>query len=71
MKRRRKPKLVGFRVGKLTLKSGDYLVLKAPGVVEDATARRLKDYCEQALKEHNVKILVLGDGLDLFKLEFE
>ncbi len=39
-------------------------VLSAPGVISDATAKRLKDYWDQNYSGENVgKIAVLGDGL--------
>jgi hypothetical protein len=69
---KRKPiKLTGFKVGKLTFKAGDYIVLKTADTISDEMARRIKDHFEMALKEHNVKVIVLGDGLDIFKMEFE
>jgi hypothetical protein len=69
---KRKPiKLAGFKVGKLTVKPGDILVLKSPEPITDQTAKQLVKNMGQVFKKHNVKTIVLGDGLDIFKLEFE
>ena len=66
--KRRMPKLIGFKVGKLTLRRGDLLVLRAPGLITEQTAKRLKDQFENVLEDRGIKIIILGDGLDLFKL---
>lgn len=61
-----KPKLTGFKVGKLQLNKGDLLVLTAPGPISMETAKWLQSNFKRFLPK--TKVIVLSDGLDLCKL---
>ena len=70
-KKKRSHLLVGFKVGKLTLKRGDVLILKTKELISDQTAKRIKKYVEMVIKGRGIKVMVLADGIDLLKLEIK
>ncbi len=58
-----------FDVSKLDLKKGDTLVMKCKGAVSEVTALRLKRQMEKFVKKKKVRVLVICNGIDFYKLK--
>ena len=72
---KKKPKIkldkIIFRVGKLTIRPGDFLVLATPLMLDKDQVQLLRERAEEQFKDLGVKVVILTSGFNIAVLRKE